>query len=177
MHNVRYGLSANDDEVVEACKAADIHNQIMRFPDQYNTIVGERGVKLSGGELQRLAIARVILKDPKIILLDEATSSVDSLTEARIQATFKRLTEGRTTFVVAHRLSTIMDADTIMVVDEGMIKKRGSHAELLDLCGVYNDMWSAQTKMNCFDWYLEYEESLGVTLRSISKILIIATAI
>ncbi|OCK74891.1 P-loop containing nucleoside triphosphate hydrolase protein [Lepidopterella palustris CBS 459.81] len=146
MENIKYGLSATDEEVIRACEAASIHDQIMRFPKGYETVVGERGVKLSGGELQRIAIARVVLKDPKIVLLDEATSAVDSLTEVQIQNTFRWLAEGRTTFVVAHRLSTIKNADIIVVINEGEIRERGGHDELLDLRGLYYKMWLAQTK-------------------------------
>ncbi|KAF2201929.1 ATP-binding cassette-type vacuolar membrane transporter-like protein Hmt1 [Delitschia confertaspora ATCC 74209] len=144
--NVRYArLDATDAEIEEACKAAAVHDKIMTFPDGYKSKVGERGVKLSGGELQRVAIARVLLKNPKIVMLDEATSAVDSSTEAQIQEAFKRLSSGRTTFVVAHRLSTIVEADLILVVDHGEIIERGSHNELLSLGGKYTELWTKQT--------------------------------
>ena len=146
MDNVRYGrLEATDEEVYEACKSASIHEKILSFPDGYKSTVGERGVKLSGGEMQRVSIARVMLRAPKIVLLDEATSAVDSATEAKIQEAFARLSQGRTTFIIAHRLSTVMDADLILVIDQGEVVERGTHAELLDLGGRYVDLWSKQS--------------------------------
>lgn len=146
MNNVRYArLTATDEEVYEACKAASIHEQIMGFTDGYQTRVGERGVKLSGGELQRVAIARAILKQPAIVLLDEATSAVDTETEQKIQEALRVLCEGRTTFIVAHRLSTIMNADRIIVVRGGEIVEEGSHEELISLKnGKYAELWSKQ---------------------------------
>jgi ABC-type transport system involved in Fe-S cluster assembly fused permease/ATPase subunit len=147
MENVRYArLDATDEEVMDACRAAAVHEKIITFPDQYKSKVGERGVKLSGGELQRIAIARVILKNPKIVLLDEATSAVDSSIETQIQSAFKKLSAGRTTFVVAHRLSTIMDANVILVIDQGSIIQRGTHEELIQIEGEkYHELWSKQT--------------------------------
>ncbi|KAL2168113.1 hypothetical protein VTG60DRAFT_377 [Thermothelomyces hinnuleus] len=145
MNNVRYAkLTATDEEVYEACKAASIHEQILNFSDGYQTKVGERGVKLSGGELQRVAIARAILKRPSIVLLDEATSAVDTETEQRIQEALRTLCEGRTTFIVAHRLSTIMNADRIIVVTGGEIVEQGSHEELIRADGKYAELWSKQ---------------------------------
>ncbi|KAL5314080.1 hypothetical protein ACEPPN_018504 [Leptodophora sp. 'Broadleaf-Isolate-01'] len=145
MNNIRYArLSASDKEVYEACRAAAIHDKIESFPDGYNSKVGDRGVKLSGGEKQRVAIARAILKCPDIILLDEATSAVDTETEQLIQEGFKTLCEGRTTFIVAHRLSTIMKADHIVVVMNGKIVEQGSHDELIHSNGKYHDLWSKQ---------------------------------
>ncbi|KAG9687298.1 putative ABC transporter, partial [Aureobasidium melanogenum] len=145
MENVRYArLEATDEEVKEACRAAAVHDRIISFPDGYQSTVGERGVKLSGGELQRIAIARAILRNPHIVLLDEATSMVDAETEAAIQRAFKRLTKGRTTFVVAHRLSTIQDADLILVVQNGQIVERGTHEQLYGLNGKYTRLWSKQ---------------------------------
>lgn len=145
MENVRYSkLDATDEEVTEACKAAAIHDKITRFPKGYSTKVGEKGVKLSGGEQQRIAIARVILKEPKIILLDEATSSVDSETEGHIQDALRNLTHGRTTFTVAHRLSTISDADMILVIKEGCIVEQGPPHLLLKAKGKYFDLWTKQ---------------------------------
>ncbi|KAF2418457.1 ATP-binding cassette-type vacuolar membrane transporter-like protein Hmt1 [Tothia fuscella] len=146
MENVRYAkLDATDDQVMEACRAAAVHNKIMGFPNKYKSKVGERGVKLSGGELQRIAIARIFLKNPSIVLLDEATSAVDSSIEAQIQSAFKKLSKGRTTFVVAHRLSTIVDADLIIVIDHGEIIERGTHNELIAHGGKYFELWTKQT--------------------------------
>jgi ABC-type transport system involved in Fe-S cluster assembly fused permease/ATPase subunit len=145
MDNVRYArLDATDDEVKDACRAAAIHDKIESFPDKYKSKVGERGVKLSGGELQRVSIARAILRQPKIVLLDEATSMVDAETEATIQHAFKRLAAGRTTFVIAHRLSTIQHADLILVVNDGEIIERGTHEELFRMKGKYVALWSKQ---------------------------------
>ncbi|KAE9969959.1 hypothetical protein BLS_005139 [Venturia inaequalis] len=147
MENVRYArLDAKNDEIIEACKAAAVHDKIMSFPDGYKSKVGERGVKLSGGELQRIAIARIFLKNPQIVLLDEATSAVDSSIESQIQAAFKTLSKGRTTFVIAHRLSTIMEADMIIVIDQGKILERGTHDQLLqNHAGKYSELWRKQT--------------------------------
>ncbi|PBP22523.1 hypothetical protein BUE80_DR006542, partial [Diplocarpon rosae] len=145
MNNIRYArLSASDEEVYEACKAAAVHDKILSFPDGYDSKVGDRGVKLSGGEKQRVAIARAILKRPNIILLDEATSAVDTETEQLIQAGFKTLCHGRTTFIVAHRLSTVMKADQILVIMNGKIAEHGSHDELIHMKGKYHDLWSKQ---------------------------------
>lgn len=147
MNNIRYAnFDATDEQVFAACRAASIHDKIESFPDGYLSKVGERGVKLSGGELQRVAIARAILKDPKIILLDEATSMVDMETERQIQSAFKELSVGRTMFVVAHRLSTIMNANLIIVIQDGGILEKGTHDELLDLKGKYYHLWSKQMK-------------------------------
>ena len=127
-----------------ACRSAAIHDKILSFPKGYNTKVGERGVKLSGGEVQRLAIARVFLKDPPILVLDEATSSVDTETESQIQGALKRLSRKRTTFVIAHRLSTVVSADQILVLHEGTIVERGSHEELLRKRFRYYNLWQKQ---------------------------------
>jgi ABC-type transport system involved in Fe-S cluster assembly fused permease/ATPase subunit len=144
--NIRYGrLEATNADIEDACRAAAVHDAIVEFPDGYNSKVGERGVKLSGGQLQRIAIARVLLRNPKIVLLDEATSAVDSATEALIQEAFRKLSAGRTTFVIAHRLSTIVEADQILVVDKGEIAERGKHSELLEKGGKYAELWNKQT--------------------------------
>jgi len=143
--NIHYGrIDATDDEIYEAAKAADIHNKILSFPDGYDTVVGERGLKLSGGEKQRVAIARTLLKSPTFVLLDEATSALDTHTERNIQASLERVCTNRTTLVVAHRLSTIINADQILVLQEGRIVERGSHDELLALDNIYASMWNNQ---------------------------------
>ncbi|OAX84907.1 hypothetical protein ACJ72_00729 [Emergomyces africanus] len=145
MENLRYArLSASDEEIYDACRAAAIHDNITTFPEGYNTRVGEQGVKLSGGELQRLAIARVFLKDPPILILDEATSAVDTETESQIQNALKKLSRKRTTFVIAHRLSTIVRANQILVVQEGTIIERGTHQELLERGERYHYLWQNQ---------------------------------
>ena len=145
MSNVRYSrLDATDAEVINACKAAAIHDKILSFTNGYSSKVGERGVKLSGGELQRVAIARAILKDPRIVLLDEATSSVDTETEEKIQEALSRLTKGRTTFIVAHRLSTVTKADLILVIKDGAILEKGTPQELLRAKGKYYRLWTKQ---------------------------------
>uniref|UniRef100_A0A4W3HL01 ATP-binding cassette sub-family B member 6 n=1 Tax=Callorhinchus milii TaxID=7868 RepID=A0A4W3HL01_CALMI len=151
-NNVRYGrVSASDDEVEEASRAADIHEQIVSFPDGYDTQVGERGLKLSGGEKQRVAIARTILKAPQIILLDEATSALDTQTERNIQASLAKVCTGRTTIVVAHRLSTVINADQILVLQDGRFVERGRHDELLAKGGVYSGMWMKQQEVDATD--------------------------
>ncbi|KAI5793306.1 hypothetical protein EDC01DRAFT_92199 [Geopyxis carbonaria] len=147
MYNLRYAnVNATDEMVFDACRAASIHDKIMGFPDGYNTRVGERGLRLSGGEKQRVAIARTILKNPKIILLDEATAALDSETEQNIQHALTALSKGRTTLVIAHRLSTITTADQILCIQEGKIAEMGTHEELLALGKVYKGMWSKQIR-------------------------------
>jgi ATP-binding cassette subfamily B protein len=144
-YNVRYGRpDATEDEVTEAARSAHIHDFIMTLPDQYATGVGERGLKLSGGEKQRVAIARAILKNPRILIFDEATSALDSKSEKAIQAELDRIAEGRTTLVIAHRLSTVMDADQILVMDHGRIIEQGTHRKLLEAGGAYAQMWALQ---------------------------------
>lgn len=142
LENVRYARnSASDEEVREACQAAAIHEAIMRYPLGYATQVGERGVKLSGGEAQRLAVARALLKDAGVVVLDEATSAVDTVTEGRIKGALEELRKGRVVIVVAHRLSTIVDADQILVLHGGEIVEKGRHEELLQLKGRYWRLW------------------------------------
>jgi ATP-binding cassette, subfamily B, bacterial MsbA len=143
--NVRYGRpEASDAEVVSAAVAANADGFVRSFPDGYETVVGERGVKLSGGQRQRIAIARAVLKDPRILVLDEATSSLDSESEALVQSALDRLMRGRTTFVIAHRLSTVHGADRIVVIDRGRIVQSGRHAELMASGGLYADLYEAQ---------------------------------
>jgi ABC-type transport system involved in Fe-S cluster assembly fused permease/ATPase subunit len=147
LENLRYAkLDATNEEIYSACKSVALHEKIMSFTKGYETKVGERGVKMSGGELQRMAIARAMLMDPKILLLDEATSSVDSETESQIQASLKKLCAGRTTFVIAHRLSTIVDADMVVVINNGQIAEQGSHADLLKTKGHYYTLWARQLR-------------------------------
>jgi ATP-binding cassette subfamily B protein len=145
LYNIRYGRpQASDEEVREAARAAHIDQFIESLPQKYETMVGERGLKLSGGEKQRVAIARALLKSPRILIFDEATSALDSRAEKAIQAELERISAGRTTLVIAHRLSTVMDADQILVLSQGRIVERGTHQELLELKGEYARMWALQ---------------------------------
>ncbi|XP_032880844.1 ATP-binding cassette sub-family B member 6, mitochondrial [Amblyraja radiata] len=151
-NNIRYGrVTASDEDVEEASRAADIHERIITFPDGYETQVGERGLKLSGGEKQRVAIARTILKAPQIILLDEATSALDTHTERNIQASLAKVCANRTTIIVAHRLSTVINADQILVLRDGQIVERGSHEVLLAKDGAYAEMWMKQQQSETGD--------------------------
>ncbi len=158
-YNIHYGQTdASQQEVEDAAKAAHIHDFIQSLPDGYDTEVGERGLKLSGGEKQRVAIARALLKNPCILIFDEATSALDSQSEQSIQTELDRIQVGRTTLIIAHRLSTVMNADQILVVDEGRIVERGRHSELLAADGYYAKMWQ-----------LQQEERDSDTKRSISE--------
>ncbi|MDO5445299.1 MAG: ABC transporter ATP-binding protein [Eubacteriales bacterium] len=138
---------ATDEEIERACKIASIHDFILNQPDGYNTEVGNRGLKLSGGEKQRISIARVILKNPKILILDEATSALDSISESAIQDALDVLMEGRTSIVIAHRLSTILKADKILVVNQGVIQEQGTHEDLLELGGTYKELYETQFRL------------------------------
>ncbi|MBL0890801.1 MAG: ABC transporter ATP-binding protein [Gemmatimonadaceae bacterium] len=153
---------ATDEEVMAVAKIANAHDFIMGFPQQYDTIVGERGVKLSGGQRQRVAIARAILADPRVLILDEATSSLDSESEHLIQEGLRRLRAGRTTFVIAHRLSTITSADQILVLEKGQIVERGSHQELLALGGRYRDLYNRQYQLEQ-DQFINPGEEIAAT--------------
>ena len=147
MYNLKYAnQNATEEMVHDACKAASIHEQILKFPDGYEARVGERGLKLSGGEKQRIAIARAILKDPDIILLDEATAALDTETEQNIHGALSNLSKGRTTIVIAHRLSTITTAEQILVLHQGKVEERGTHDELLQMDGRYAKMWNRQIR-------------------------------
>jgi len=147
--NIAYGKpSATEEEIREAARKANASGFIEKFPEGYDTLVGERGIQLSGGQRQRIAIARAILKDPSILILDEATSSLDSESEQLVQEALDNLMKGRTSFVIAHRLSTIRNADQIVVIDKGRVQEMGSHAELVAKTdGVYKRMIEMQ-----FDW-------------------------
>jgi ATP-binding cassette subfamily B protein len=143
--NLRYGRpDATDAELVAACQAARISDLIASLPDGYRTLVGERGYRFSGGEKQRLAIARVLLKDPAVVLLDEATAHLDSETEQLIQQALAEALSGRTSVVIAHRLSTVRAADQILVLDHGAVVQRGTHDELVGVPGLYAELYSTQ---------------------------------
>ncbi|MGF1453519.1 MAG: ATP-binding cassette domain-containing protein, partial [Opitutales bacterium] len=133
-------------EIEAACAAAGILDRIREFPDGFDTMVGERGQRLSGGEKQRFSIARLLLKDPAIIILDEATSALDAATELRVQASFDRLLAGRTGFIIAHRLVTVRKCDQILVLDQGRAAELGSHEALLGKGGIYADLWHGQVR-------------------------------
>tara|TARA_B100000497_G_C7629152_1_gene378076 strand:- start:214 stop:1212 length:999 start_codon:yes stop_codon:yes gene_type:complete len=146
-YNIAYGKpEASPSEVENAARLASIHDFIMTLPDAYNTSVGERGLKLSGGEKQRIAIARTILKKPEIYLFDEATSALDSHTEKQIQASLAKISKEHATLIIAHRLSTVVEADEIIVLKNGEIAERGQHLQLLNEKGIYSEMWNKQQK-------------------------------
>ena len=147
LYNIRYAKpDATEQEVIEASRLADIHDFIESLPEGYSTIVGERGLKLSGGEKQRVAIARVLLKNPTILVFDEATSSLDSQSEKNILSALYKISHNKTTVVIAHRLSTIVDADNILVLDKGEVKEQGNHQQLLDKQGIYANLWKIQQR-------------------------------
>jgi ATP-binding cassette subfamily B protein len=145
--NIRYsvGREVSDPDVESAAKAAAIHDVIKEFPGQYDTLVGEKGVTLSGGQKQRMTLARTLLKDPRILILDDAMSSVDTETEAAIRAALKRLMQRRTTFIIAHRIQSVMLADLILVFDGGQIVQQGTHEQLLAQDGIYRKVFDIQT--------------------------------
>src|SRR4051794_28904012 len=146
-YNIAYGRpGATQAQVEHAARLAQVHDFVLRLPDGYDTRVGERGLKLSGGEKQRVAIARTILKDPRILILDEATSALDTRTEQDIQAALRAVARHRTTLTIAHRLSTVVDADEIIVLQDGRVAERGRHAALLARDGLYARMWALQAE-------------------------------
>jgi ATP-binding cassette subfamily B protein len=149
--NILYGVgrSVTKEEIEAAAKAAAVHDVILTFPDGYNTLVGEKGVTLSGGQKQRVAIARTLLKNPRILILDDSTSSVDTETEAEIREALNGLMQNRTTFIIAHRIQSVMVADLILVLDKGEVVQMGTHAELLkDKDGMYRRIYDIQTKID-----------------------------
>lgn len=147
--NITYGVhrQVSQDEIEAAARAAAIHDVIVSFPNGYDTLVGEKGVTLSGGQKQRVAVARTLLKDPRILILDDATSSVDTETEAAIREALRRLMKGRTSFIIAHRIQSVMNADLILVLDKGRIVQRGTHAELIAQPGIYRQIYDVQTRV------------------------------
>jgi subfamily B ATP-binding cassette protein MsbA len=147
-NNIAYGsLDIPLEKVIEAAKTANAHNFISEFEHQYDTVIGDRGVKLSGGERQRISIARAVLKNPPILILDEATSSLDTESEILVQQALERLMSGRTSIVIAHRLSTVQNADKIIVLNEGEIVEEGTHSDLLAANGLYNKLYNLQFKL------------------------------
>ena len=145
--NIRFGNpGASDEEIVEAAKSANIHDFIKSLPDTYETLVGEKGIKLSGGQRQRVAIARAILRDSKILILDEALSAVDAENEAIIQEALNELMKGKTTLILAHRLSSIISCDNILVLDQGKVIENGTHSALMEKGGLYSQLMSQQAK-------------------------------
>ncbi len=147
--NITYGIhrKVSEEEIIQAAKFAAIHDVILEFPNGYDTLVGERGVTLSGGQKQRVAIARALLKNPRILILDDSTSSVDTETEGQIRAALEYLMQERTTFIIAHRIQSVMDADLILVFDKGRIVQKGTHQELMKTSGMYRDIFDIQTKI------------------------------
>ena len=150
--------SATREEIENACKVANIYDFIMGLPAKFDTVVGNRGLKLSGGEKQRVSIARVVLKDPKILILDEATSSLDSISESLIQSALNAVMQNRTSIVIAHRLSTVIAADKIMVVENGEITETGTHSQLIDTSDKYRELYETQFK-RVIDYEIKRERS------------------
>jgi ATP-binding cassette, subfamily B, bacterial len=148
--NITYGVGRDvpQEEIEKAARAAAIHDVILTFPDGYNTLVGEKGVTLSGGQKQRVAVARTLLKNPRILILDDSTSSVDTETEAEIRSALNRLMENRTTFIIAHRIHSVMNADLILVMDKGAIVQMGRHKELVAQDGMYRKIYDIQTRID-----------------------------
>jgi len=147
--NITFSVSrkVTDEEVIAAARAAAVHDVIMTFPEGYNTMVGERGVTLSGGQKQRVVLARALLKNPRILILDDATSSVDSETEDEIRQALLKLMKGRTSFIIAHRIQTVMHANLILVFDKGRIVQRGTHNELMRVPGIYRQIFELQSRI------------------------------
>jgi ATP-binding cassette subfamily B protein len=147
--NITYGVKrqVSQEEIENAARSAAIHDVILSFPDGYNTLIGEKGVTLSGGQKQRVAIARTLLIDPRILILDDSTSSVDTGTESAIREALQKLMNGRTTFIIAHRIQSVMKADLILVLDRGRILQRGTHAELMAQDGIYRQIYDIQTRI------------------------------
>ena len=166
-YNIAYARpGASPSEIEQAARHAHIHDFIMALPDGYQSLVGERGLKLSGGEKQRVAIARTILKNPNILIFDEATSALDSHTEREIQASLKELSANRSTVVIAHRLSTVVDADEIIVLESGTIRERGTHQDLLAKNGAYAAMWNRQQETAKAQEILEHADDTGGEFRN-----------
>jgi ATP-binding cassette subfamily B protein len=147
--NITYGVArdVNDEEVERAARAAAVHEVILSFPEGYKTVVGERGVTLSGGQKQRTALARTLLKNPRILILDDATSSVDTETESQIRDALDTLMSNRTTFIIAHRIQSVMIADQILVMDKGRIVQRGTHDQLMREDGIYRQTYAMQAQI------------------------------
>jgi subfamily B ATP-binding cassette protein MsbA len=145
LENIKYGnRDATDDQAIASAKAADLHEFVMSLPDGYKTLIGEEGIKLSGGQKQRLALARALVTDPKILILDDVTSALDGETEARVQDALNDVMKGRTTFIIAHRLSSVVHADRIVVLENGIIEDVGTHEELSNRPGIYKDLYEEQ---------------------------------
>jgi ATP-binding cassette subfamily B protein len=160
--NLRYAKpDATDEDLIEATKAANIYELIASLPDGFDTMVGERGYRLSGGEKQRLAIARILLKDPAVVILDEATAHLDSESELLIQAALNEVLAGRSSLVIAHRLSTIVNAEQILVIDDGRVVERGTHYELLRAGGLYEDLYRTQFKGRAESWEVPRAKAVG----------------